>query len=303
MANQANAERVVQREFLHGMANNTMAFALAGQVTSGGGGSIQISGRSIGGLATTLAKTASSQSATDIANFEASVSTVHKVIKHTMNKRLLTTEQGYSNMGAELANKVMVSLNKDYFDFLEGLFSATHPRAGTGAFQVGASKKFIDTGLAYLQTEGGAGTQNNLLTSAFSEAALDAAVQLLLKYRDDRGVPLHLGMGGGLTLVVGPKNRKLAGEVVGSDLSGADMAVNTLKPLIGSVVVWNWTTDEDDWFLLDPQNAGVGTHIEMAPTVSLSDSDDGLFVHAVAQYASVPFKAPYEYGVIGSNVA
>lgn len=303
MANQANVELLVQREMASVLAENLAAFAAAGQVTTGEGGGLSISGRSVGGLAVTLAKTATTMSSTDVANFESTVSTVHKVIKHTVNKRMLATEKGYAQIGAEIANKIIVSLNKDYFDFLEGLFAAAHPRAGGGAFQVGAGKKFIDTALSFLQGEAGAGTQDNLLTSAFSEAALDAAIQLLNKYRDDRGVPLHLGMNGGLTLVVGPKNRKLAGEVVGSDLSGADMAINTLKPQIGAVVVWNFSTDEDDWFLIDSAIAPVGMHISVAPYANMGESTDGLFVDFVAQYEAAPFKAPYEQGIIGSNVA
>ena len=303
MANAVNAPVIVQRSFLHGLAENTSAFALAGRVTTGAGGTLKISGRSIGGLAATLAKTASTLAATDIANFEADVTTSHKVIKHTVNNKMLTTEMGFEGAGVELANKVLVSLNKDYFDFLEGLFAAPHPRAGAGAFQVGVGMKYIDTGLGFLQGEAGAGTQDNMITSAFSEVALDAAIQLLNKYRDDRGVPLHLGTTGGLTLVVGPKNRKLAGEVTGSTLSGADMATNTLKPLIQNVVVWNWTTDEDDWFLIDANGSPVGTHIAAAPSVSINSSDDGLFTHFVAEYEAAPFKAPYEYGIIGSDVA
>jgi hypothetical protein len=303
MANQANVELKVQRQMATVLAQNTAAFSLAGQVTTGEGGNLSISGRTVGGLAVTLAKTATTMAATDIANFEATVSSVHKVIKHTVNKRLLATEKGFEQIGTEIANKIFVSLNKDYFDFLEGLFAAAHPRAGAGAFQVGAGKKYIDTGLAFLLTKAGAGTQDNLITTAFSETALDAAIQLLNKYKDDAGVPLHLGMNGGLTLVVGPKNRKLAGEVVGSDLSGADMAINTLKPQIGAVVVWNFSTDEDDWFLIDSAIAPVGMHISVAPTAHMGESTDKLFVDFVAQYEAVPFKAPYEQGIIGSNVA
>lgn len=303
MANQANAAKVTQMSMLHGLAEQTAEFTRAGRVVTGEGGSFQVSGRSVGGLAASLAKTTSSLAATDIANFEASVTTSHKVIKHTVNNKLLTTDVGYENIGAELANKILVSMDKDYFDFLEGLFAAAHPRAGAGVFQVGVAKNYLDTGLAFLQTEGGAGTQDNLITTAFSETALDAALQLLWKYKDDRGVPLHLGLRGGVTLVVGPKNRKAAHEVVNSNLSGADMATNTMQALISDIVTWNLTTDEDDWFLIDMNNAPVGTYIAAAPSVSVSPSDDGLFTHFVAEYESVPFKLPYEYGIVGSNVA
>ena len=55
MANVLNAPVITQRSFLHGLAENTSAFALAGRVTTGAGGSLKISGRAIGGLAATLA--------------------------------------------------------------------------------------------------------------------------------------------------------------------------------------------------------------------------------------------------------
>lgn len=303
MANQANNPIITQQAFVTGLAEQTAVFARLGRVVTGAGGTFKVSGRSIGGLAATLAKTTSSLAATDVANFEASVTTSHKVIKHTVNNKMLTSEMGYQNAGVELSNKVLVSMDKDYMDFLEGLPAAAHPRAGAGVFQVGAAKKFIDTGLAYLQTEAGAGTQDNLITTAFSETALDAALQLLWKYKDDRGVPLHLGLRGGVALAVGPKNRKAAHEVVYSDLSGADNAINSQRALISDVVTWNWTTDEDDWFLIDTMNAPVGTYIAAAPNVYQSSSDDGLFTHFIAEYESVPFKLPYEYGIVGSNVA
>ena len=303
MANQANVPVITQASFITGLAEQTSVFARCGRVVTGTGGTFKVSGRSVGGLAAALAKTASALAATDVANFEVDVTTAHKVIKHTVNNKMLTSEKGYENVGTELANKILVSMDKDYMDFLEGLFAAAHPRAGAAVFEVGAGKKFIDTGLAYLQTEGGAGTQDNLITTAFSETALDAALQLLWKYKDDRGVPLHLGLAGGVVLVVGPKNRKTAQEVVYSDLSGADNAINSQRALISDVVTWNLTTDEDDWFLIDVRNAPVGTYIAAPPSVSMGMSDDGLFTHFVAEYESVPFKLPYEYGIIGSNVA
>lgn len=305
MANQANVAVITQMSFLHGLAEQQAAFVRAGaRVVTGTGGSFRVSGRSIGGLAATLSKTATSSTPTDIANFEASVTTDHKVIHHTVNNKMLQTEKGYEDAGTELANKVLVSMDKDWFDYCEGLPSLAHPRVGTGPFQVGASKKFADTSLAYLQTEGGAGTQDNLLTTAFSETSLDAAIQLLNKYKDDRGVPLHLGLRpAGLALTVGPKNRKTAEEVVQSMLSGDDNAKNTLGPRIGSVVVWNWTTDEDDWMLLDRFNSPVGMFIAAAPTVRIAPQTNGLFTDIIAEYESAPFVLPYECGLVFSNVA
>lgn len=302
MANQANAAKITQMSMMHGLAEQVAQFTRAGRVVTGPGGSFQVSGRAVGGLAASLAKTTSTLAATDIANFEASVTTAHKVIKHTVNNKMLTSEMGYEDIGGELANKILVSMDKDYFDFLEGLFTAVHPRVGGAVFEVGVAKTYIDTGLAFLQTEAGAGTQDNLITTAFSENALDAALQLLWKYKDDRGVPLHLGLRGNVALIVGPKNRKAAHEIVNSNLSGADMAVNTTKSLISDIICWNLTADEDDWWLVDMGNAPVGTYIAAPPTVKVNPSADGLFTHFVAEYESVPFKLPYEYGIIGSDV-
>jgi hypothetical protein len=73
--------------------------------------------------------------------------------------------------------------------------------------------------------------------------------------------------------------------------------------LISDVVVWNWTTDEDDYFVIDASNSPVGMYIAEAPTVRVAPQTNGLFVDMIAEYQAVAFKLPYEYGIIGSNVA
>lgn len=303
MANAFDSKNIVQQHFVTGLAENVPAFMRAGgRIATGVPGEFRVGGRALGGLAATLSKTATSSTATDLSTTELAHSTVKKVIHHTVTTEALGSEFALADAGAELANKVAVSLDKDYFDFKEGLFSAAHPLAGGGAFEKGAGKMYIDTGLAFLQGEGGAGTQNNLLTAALSEAGLDSAIQLLNKYKDDRGVPLHLGMRGNLKLIVGPKNRKTARELVFSEVSGADMQINSVGELINDVVVWNWTTDEDDWFLVDGNNSPLGMYIAEAPTVRVAMQTNGLFVDMIAEYQAIPFKLPYEYGIIGSNV-
>lgn len=303
MANAFDSKNIVQQHFVHGLAENVPAFMRAGgRVASGAPGEFRVGGRALGGLATTLSKTATSSTATDLNTTELAHSTVKKVIHHTVTTEALGSEFALADAGSELANKVAVSLDKDYFDFKEGLFSAAHPLAGGGSFEKGAGKMYIDTGLAFLQGEAGAGTQNNLMTAALSESALDSAIQLLNKYKDDRGVPLHLGMRGNLKLIVGPMNRKTARELVFSEVSGADMQINAVGELISDVVVWNWTTDEDDWFLVDANNSPLGMYIAEAPTVRVAMQTNGLFVDMIAEYQAIPFKLPYEYGIIGSNV-
>ena len=304
MANAFDSKRIVQQNFLTGLAENTPAFVRAGgRIATGAPGEFRVGGRAIGGLAATLSKTSTSSTPTDLNTAELAHSTVKKVIHHTVTTEALGSEYALEGAGMELANKVAVSLDKDFFDFLEGLFTAAHPLAGGGSFEKGAAKKYIDTGLAYLAGEAGAGTQDNLITAALSEAALDSGIQLLNKYRDDRGVPLHLGMRGNLRLVVGPKNRKTARELVFSEMSGADLAINSVGELISDVVVWNWTTDEDDYFIIDANNSPVGMYIAEAPTVRVAPQTNGLFVDMIAEYQAIPFKLPHEYGIIGSNVA
>src|SRR3990172_3380189 len=306
MANSFAAPRIFQDAFVAAIAEQPAAFAGAGRVVTGLPGTYRIGGVMAGGLAQTVADTDTSVTATDVATIESTVNTSHRVIKHTVPRHVLDKDYALAAWGQQLASDVAVNLSKDYFDFLEGLFAAAHPRAGAGAFQVGAGKKYIDSGLAYLAGLGGAGTQSNLLTSAFSEAALSSALQLMIKYKTDRGVPMHLGINGGLVLVVGPKNLQTSHEVIKSTLSGSDMADNMFKGLIADVVCWNFTTDEDDWFLIsDPSKPScpVGTYIAEAPTVYAKPSDDDQFVHLMAEYTSACFKSPMEAGIIGADVA
>ena len=301
MANTFATPQVFQESFVAAIADQSAAFARAGRVVVGPSGQYSIGGILAGGIAQTVADTDSSVTATDIGTAIANCSTTHRVIKHTVPRGVLSSQFAMRDWGRVLASDAITNIDLDYFNFLEGLFAAAHPRAGAGAFQVGAGKKYLDTGLAYL-----GGTQDNLLTSAFSEAALGSALQLLLKYKSDRAVPLHLGIAGGLVLVVGPKNLQEAHERVKSTSSGADNADNLFKGLIKDVVCWNWTTDEDDWFLIgDPAKPScpVGTYLSEAPTVYASESDDKQFVHLIAEYTSGCFKAPLEAGIIGANVA
>jgi hypothetical protein len=205
-------------------------------------------------------------------------------------------------MAKQLAQVVGNELDAAAGALLSGLFAAAHPRAGAGAGQVGAGKKYLDTGLAFLAGEGGAGTQDNLITSALSEAALNTAIKLLLQYKSDRGVSLNLGSMGGLALVVSPAKAQTAHELVVSALSGADMASNFIKGLVTEIVVTNHLTDEDDWFLIDPANTPLAIAYD-SPAVRLTTQTQGLLHDAVVECRYVACKAPYEPGIIGSNIA
>lgn len=293
----------VQQAFVAGLAENTGDYSRCCQVLSAEAGELQLGSLAAGGLATEVNTSTTAVSAANLASKTATISKEAYVLKHTVPWAEFGSDFTLDQAGLKLANAASQNINKQFFDGLEGLFSAAHPAAGTGIGEVGASKTFIDTGLAYLQGEAGSGTQDNLLTSAFSESALDTAIQRLQNYKDQRGLPLNMGLNGQLCLVVGPKNRKSAGEVIGSMLSGADMQTNTLRSLVADMVSFPFTTDEDDWFLIDRAQSPCGIWMKEAPTLEVRPSDDGIFVHMVAKWVSAFYTRPYEYGIIGSNVA
>lgn len=303
MASSFNANRITQ-SFVHAFAAKQGLAAQAGRIVpSPGTQSYRVGGAAMGGTATTLSRTGTSITPVDAFSFEASYSMAHRVIKHVIPVDTLDTDYALRAAGQDMAESIRADMDKLYFDGLESLASLAHPRVGTGAGQVGASLYFADTGLAYLQGEAGAGTQDNLLTSALSESALLAALKLMANYRSDRGTPLHLGQSGPLTLVVAPKNMQTAYELTKSVLSGADMQASYFAGLNIDTVVYPLTTDDDDWFLIDPARAPVGLAIAKEPTMRVATTTDGLFAEIVGEYTACFWAAPYEAGIIVSNVA
>lgn len=305
MASSFNATKILQVAMLSAMATNS---GLAGRamrfIDSDGAPTVECAQGAFGGTMATLSGTATSVTPSDAFTFKSTTTLAHKVLKHVVPKSTVRGDAGFADVGAQLARTLVTTIDKTGFDGLEGLFSLAHPRVGTGAGQVGSGKKFLDTGLAYLQGESGAGTQDNLITSALSETALNTAIKLLLQQRSDRGVNLSLGANGGLVLVVSPKNVQLAHEIVRSQLSGSDMADNFVKGIVSSIVTWQFTTDDDDWFLIDPVNCPVGVAWDSAQTdVRVSETTDGLFWEFVVETKLAFFVSPYETGIIGANVA
>jgi len=293
----------IQRAFVAGLAQDTGAYACCCEVLTAQAGELQLGSLAVGGLASQITTATSSVSAANMASKTSLISEEQYAIKHTMPAyKALSSDFALDQMGTKLANAAVQNINKQFFDALEGAFTVDHPAAGAGVGETGVGKKFCDTGLAYLQTEAGAGSQSNKITASFSESTVDSMIQILQNYKDQRGLPLNLGMAGDLVLVVGPKNRKAAMELVESQLSGADMQTNTMRGLISDVVSFPLTNDEDDVFLLSKSISPIGIWIKSAPVVEVRPSDDGLFVHAVASWNSAAYYKPYEYGFVGSNV-
>lgn len=304
MASSFNAGRIVQ-SFVTAFADaNGLAPRVMPVVQVPGASAYKVGGAALGGTAATLSATATSLAASDAFSFESSFAMAQKVVKHTIPLNTLQTDYALDAAGQGMADSIMSALDKLGFDGLEGLFAAAHPREGAGAGQVGAANQFyLDASLAFLQGEAGAGSNANLLTTALDESALNNAIKLMIGYKNDRGHPMHLGANGGLVLVVAPKNAQVAHELVRSQLSGADMASNFVTNLISDIVVWPFTTDDDDWFLIHKTKCPVGLAVAEAPTVEINTSDDGLFVHIVGKFTACFFRSPYEYGIVGSNVA
>ena len=136
--------------------------------------------------------------------------------------------------------------------------------------------------------------------SSLSETSLDNMRQLLRQFRNQQALPMNMGAGGDLVLVVGPKNERIAKELITSELSGADMQANTFRQY-ADVVVYPFA-DDDDYFLIDRQKSPVCVWFGESPTIDVRESDDGVFVSMVAKYQATFAIKSYSYGIIGANV-
>lgn len=304
MASSIDTNRILTEAFVSTLAQSQGMWAkFCKFIDSSGVAQVTLGQGAFGGSMSTVSRTATSNpSASDYFTFESDFALAHKALVHTFPVQTRNSEYAFADMGVQLAQLVENELDAAAGALLSGLFAAAHPRAGAGAGQVGAGKKYLDTGLAYLAGEAGAGTQDNLLTSALAEASLNSAIKLMLQYKSDRGVSLNLGSMGNLCLVVSPKNAQVAHELVISSLSGADMASNFVKGLVSDIVVTNHLTDDDDWYLIDPKSTPLAIAFD-SPAVRLTTQTQGLLHDAVVECRYVACKAPYEAGIIGVNVA
>ena len=303
MANSlGNVQEIAQQTFVDGLASSTEDYARCCEVLSYEGGTAQLMATNAGGLGTEVTSASTSVSASDLTSGISSITQRAFVLKHSVPWAQLNWSLNLAaDAGTQLANAAAQNINKLFFDNLEGAFALNHPMAGAGAGQVGAGKHLIDTGLGFAQGTAVAGTQSNLLTAAFSEAALDSAKQVLRNYKNQQALPMNMGAGSDMVLIVSPKNERVAAEVLTSALSGADMQANTFRQY-ADLVVFPFSTDDDDWFLIDKSKSPVGIWMSEAPTVIARESDDGIFVNFVAKWQASFYVKAYEYGLVGSNV-
>tara|TARA_R100000808_G_scaffold2971_2_gene11083 strand:+ start:313 stop:1227 length:915 start_codon:yes stop_codon:yes gene_type:complete len=304
MANSlSNVQEIAQQTFLQGLASSTEDYARCCEVLTYEGGDAKLMTTNAGGLASEVSASTTSVSATDLTSGISTITQEAYAIKHTVPWAQLNWSMNLAeDVGMQLANAAAANLNKLYFDGLDGLFALAHPSAGAGAGQVGAGKKFLDTGLAFAQTAADAGTQSNLITDALAESSLNNARSILRKWKNQQALPMNIsGANDEMVLVCGPTNEKTAMELIVSQLSGADMQVNTFRSF-ADVVVYP-LTDEDDWFLISKTKSPVGIWIGEAPTVIAREDETGLFVNFVCKFQASFYTKAYAAGIIGSNVA
>ena len=304
MANSlSNLNKVVQESFLVGLAESTAEYARCGKVWTGDGATKQLMGVNAGGIATEITGATSSVTPADMTAGLSSITQRMFVLHHKLPQQHadLLDSDTLANVGTQLANAAAQNINKLFFDGLEGLFALAHPMAGAGAGQVGAGKKFIDTGLAFLQGEAGAGTQANLLTAALSESSLDAAKQLLRGYKNQRGLPMNMSAGNRNVLVVSPANEKIAQQLIRSGVTSDQMQINTFQGF-ADICVFPLTTDADDWWLIDTMYSPVGIWVGMAPQITVTPSDDQVFWLFTAKFNAAFAVQSHEDGIVGSNV-
>lgn len=202
---------------------------------------------------------------------------------------------------ASLANRAVADIASIAGAGLESLFSANHPLVGTGAGQVGSSKKYLDTTMGV-----GAVSQSNLFTQSLSRSAVVGAIETMRNWVSwGDATKLNLGgAGSDLVLVCGPSNEDLALQLAGSAVASAEMQSNYLSGRLNDVVVYPFG-DQDDWFVIDRNARPVGMWIREAPSISVTpDSSQG----NLDVILSARFIADFVYdvegaGIIGSNVA
>ena len=106
-----------------------------------------------------------------------------------------------------------------------------------------------------------AGNQSNVLTVAadLTQASLEAALSQIRGFKDRRGLPIAVK---GVTLVVGPENEFNAYRLMNSVLTPGSNnndpnAIRAMGLLPGGVVVSDYLTDPDAWYIITDVDEGL----------------------------------------------
>jgi phage major head subunit gpT-like protein len=145
---------------------------------------------------------------------------------------------------AGLALAAMRKREKDAADIFNNAFAS-------GA---GADGQFLCDGAHPYSPSNTASTQNNAGTTALSRASIISTRQLMREFKDDRGELINIRPD---TLVVPPELEDEAFVQLESRLEPgtADNDASYVNSLGLKVIVWDYLTDANNWFMIDSQMA------------------------------------------------
>lgn len=302
MANVLSALQIQQIVFAYveAMAGYQSQFAKVCPVRDYGQGEVRVSRGAFGGIASTLSAGATSSTVSNIATFESTFNTAHRYVRHQLPSFKLKDDKGLIAIGQALAAVAMKNIDREIGSGLEGLLAANAPRVGTGVGQVGSGKKFFDTAKKGLQSESGEFTWANLVASTLSESSLDAALQLMIKWRDDRGLQMMLGRSNNLALVCAASNLSTAIKLTGSGVTDADLQKNWRNGMFGGGIT-PWEFDDSDVALLvDVDATPFAYNLVGVPNIEAGVFDPMLTTFLV-EYDGCFLYSPYEYGAVALN--
>ena len=297
------------------LAQQTELFASVGSVRTDDAAFMQLSNTFSGGIF--QAYTGPAQDVKSNIGSGKAVITSHGYAdeqNHTFQD-LLDNKDLSAQVAVNMANAAAASINGAFFTGLESLFGLAHPLAGADSeWTVGASKKYLDTGLAYLGTGtgalSGAGTQDTLIASPLGRSSYNAGLNLLLSQKNIRGIAVNPPVdSGSLKLVCHPNNRDVATQILGSALASQEMQSNAALQGSAGLVTYP-LAHAGYWFLVSrlpgpngqPQ-APVGMWIRKSPMVTVGLSPNQLDVIIAASYTADFYYLPEGLGIIGSNAS
>lgn len=148
---------------------------------------------------------------------------------------------------AGLALAAMRKREKDAASVFNNAFTASSP-------YLGADSQSLCDGAHPASPANTSTTQSNSGTSALSASAISATRLLMREFKDDRGELIQVMPD---TLLVPPELEETARIAVGTPqkVGSGDNDINFVNSLGLRVVVWDYLTDANNWFLIDSRLA------------------------------------------------
>lgn len=148
-------------------------------------------------------------------------------------------------------------------------------------------------------SEAGLANQSNYTTSALSESSIDAAILAMRNTIDGKGMKIQLNPS---HIIVPPALESTARILLDSQLRSGT-ANNDLNPIKGKleIVVYDWLTDVNNWFIIDKSQMEVNFFWRVKPIFGQDESFD---TDAALFKVRTRFSAGFSdwRGVYGANV-